>query len=77
MARKSFTISSCYCTQCGNMVTVSRPMAKQREKGHLKRIYCVNCKKEINHYEVRAFDSDFSYAEFMEEIKNGKFEEVK
>ena len=80
----SVVTSSFYCIKCAHKVPLPRRRGQQREKGHLKRIYCIRCAREINHLEVREFDTDFNlekfkqdiadgvYAEYEEEIKSGK-----
>lgn len=41
-----------FCTRCGNEgLPVWRSAAAQRGKGHLKKLWCVYCKEEVNHYE--------------------------
>lgn len=43
-----------YCVRCGNRgIPIARNEAAQREKGHLKKLYCIHCKEEVNHYECR------------------------
>ena len=54
---RHFTISTFKCTECGKEgIPISRKQSNQRESGHLKKIYCVHCKKETNHVEIREFD---------------------
>ncbi len=54
---RHFTISTFKCTVCGKEgIPISRKQSNQRESGHLKKIYCVHCKKETNHVEIREFD---------------------
>ncbi len=41
-----------YCTCCGNEgIPISRIDSSMRETGHLKKLYCLHCEKEINHVE--------------------------
>lgn len=58
---KHFTISTFTCTQCNNSISLPRKASKQRERGHLKRIYCIKCKEEINHLEKREFDYENNF----------------
>ena len=45
--------SKFFCTQCGNEgIPIIRKKSHLRKKGHLKKLYCIYCKKEINHIEV-------------------------
>ena len=71
----TFTISDLYCTCCGvKGIPVPRKSSKQRESGHLKKIYCLKCKAETNHVEVRAFDYDKE--DFIKDFNEGKFKEA-
>lgn len=68
-------ISDFYCTQCGNKgIPIPRKKNAFRESGHLKKLYCIHCKKEINHCEIRPF-SNYSYQNFLMEFKLGRFTE--
>ena len=49
-------ISKFICTECGFELFLPRPTGKQREKNHLKKLYCIRCQKEINHIEIRSCD---------------------
>lgn len=73
MARHDhFTISDFHCTLCGAKgMPIPRKMSKQREAKHLKKLYCLHCKKETNHVEIRPFDYDL--ADLMEDIENGVY----
>ena len=70
---KVCTISDMYCVECGQKgIALPRRKAKQREPGHLKRLWCCNCKKEVNHAEVRPF-GDYNFEDFIEEFICGRF----
>lgn len=72
-----FTISQFYCTCCGRQgIPISRRMSRQREGGHLKKLYCVYCKKDTNHLEYRSFDENWEdFKERLEkEVEN--YEEI-
>lgn len=75
MARHdSFTISDFYCVKCGEKgMPIARKMSKQREAGHLKKLFCIHCKMDTNHMEIRPFDMDYTLEDLKEDIKNGKF----
>ena len=67
------TISDFYCTNCGKQgISIPRKADQQREAGHLKSLWCPNCRKVVNHVEVRAFGS-YSYEDFKEEFELGRF----
>lgn len=71
----NFSISDFYCTKCGNKgVPIPRRDSRVREKGHLKRLYCIYCKDVVNHVEIRAFDN-YTYEDFKQDFEEGKFKE--
>lgn len=53
---RNYKISTFFCVQCNNQISLPRKSSRQRERGHLKKIYCVKCKTEVNHSEQREFD---------------------
>lgn len=66
-----------YCTKCGNRgINVWRNPAAQRGKGHLKKLYCIYCQEEVNHYEcynekdVAKFKMKFERGDFDDSIKS-------
>jgi hypothetical protein len=69
----NFTISEMYCTKCGKRgIDIPRKPGSQREAGHLKKLYCIWCKEETNHAEVRSFGS-YTKEDFDLEFKLGRF----
>lgn len=75
MANNTITISDFYCTQCGNKgLPVVRTSKKVREPGHLKKLYCPQCKIQTNHVEVRPFGK-YNYEDFQIEFIHGNFDE--
>jgi len=56
--RRNFTISEVYCKECGAMTTVPRGKSKQREKGHIKDLWCIQCRSITKHTERRAMDHE-------------------
>lgn len=76
MNKKSFLLSKMYCTCCGNRgIDIARRFGKYREPGHLKKLYCIYCKEEKNHVEIRPFYSDYNYEDFQLEMKYHNFDE--
>lgn len=70
---QEITTSEFYCTKCGRRgIPIARRIGSQREAGHLKKLYCLNCKEEVNHAEVRPF-GDYNYEDFLEEFNLGRF----
>ena len=64
-----------FCTKCGaEGMPIMRPKSRQREAGHLKKLYCLFCKEETNHAEVRSIGG-YTYEDFLEEFEAGRFVE--
>ena len=62
-----------FCTECGKEgIPIARTIRHQREPGHLKKIYCLYCKKETNHAEVRPVGG-YTYDDFKTEYDLGRF----
>lgn len=60
-----------YCTKCGEKgMPLARKKSRVREQGHMKKLWCIHCKEEINHIEIRPFD--YNYDELMKDLKEGK-----
>lgn len=71
------TGSEFYCVKCGQKgFPLRRKNGSQRQAGHLKKLYCLHCKQETNHYEVREFDLMFNYEQFKQDIADGKYKDV-
>lgn len=69
------TTSEFYCTKCGERgIPIARKIGKQREAGHLKKIYCIKCKESVNFAEVRPF-GEYNYEDFLLEFKYGNFDQ--
>lgn len=72
--RRNFTMSDFYCTNCSEyIVSLPRPIRKQREKGHLKEMWCPFCKAEHNCCEIKPFGSSYTYQNFKQEFELGRF----
>jgi hypothetical protein len=68
-------ISEMYCTCCGNKgISIPRKSNKFRGSGHLKKIYCIYCKAEKNHVEIRPIYSNYNYDDFQLEMKYNNFD---
>jgi hypothetical protein len=73
--RKILGQSKFYCTCCGNeTVPIIRKTSQRRETAHLKKLYCIHCKKEVNSVEVNEW-SNYTYEDFLEEFEGGNFSE--
>lgn len=63
-----------YCTCCGRKgIPISREKNKIRECGHLKKLYCIYCNREVNHAEVDE-NSKYNKDAFLDEYKSGNFD---
>ena len=63
-----------YCTCCGKKgIPVSRDKRRARERGHLKKLYCLTCNKEVNHVEVIE-NSKYDKQKFNDEFQSGNFD---
>lgn len=72
---KEVLLSDFYCTYCGNKgIPITRKKGQSREPGHLKKLFCLKCQKEINHVEIRPYGS-YRYENFLEEYSLGRFYE--
>lgn len=70
------TMSDMYCTQCGKKnIPVQRRVGREREPGHLKKMWCIYCNKEVNMVEVRDFGTGYTKEDFYWEYENGNFNE--
>lgn len=72
---KTYNLSSSrfFCTRCGKEgIPINRKFGQFREAGHLKKLYCLNCKEDINHAEVRDIGG-YSEEDFKKEFKLGRF----
>lgn len=47
---------------CGKEgIPIQRQRGKQRENGHRKVLYCINCKKSVNHIECKTDEDVFDF----------------
>lgn len=51
MRKRYFSISNFHCKECGSTTPLAR--YGYREKGHIKDIWCYQCKKITKHLEQR------------------------
>lgn len=72
--RKNIKFSDFYCTCCGNKgIPVIRISGKEREAGHLKKLFCLHCQDEKNMVEVSSFPSKYTLNDFLIEFNNNNF----
>ena len=68
-------VSDFYCTCCGHKgIPVIRRTGKEREPGHLKKLYCLYCGEEKNMVEIRQ-NGKYTLEDFLIEFENGNFQE--
>ena len=66
-------ISDFYCTKCGKKgFPVVRKVGKEREPGHLKKMYCLYCDEEVNMVEIKS-GGKYTLENFEIEYKGGNF----
>lgn len=61
-----------YCVRCGFKMELPRKKSKKRESGHLKKLYCCNCKEEINFVECN--NISYTHEEYLLDKQHGVFE---
>lgn len=62
-----------FCVECGNEgIPIPRGADRKREAGHLKKLWCLHCKKETNHVETKEF-TNYDEEQFREEFELGRF----
>lgn len=67
--------SDFYCVNCLTKgIPIPRRSGSERKAGHLKRLYCLNCKKEFNHVECKA-GTRYDFDDLIFEKENGNFDE--
>lgn len=71
----NMTVSDMYCTQCGKKnIPIPRMKGKERENGHLKKMYCIYCQKQTNMVEIRNFGSGYTLDDFLLEFNMKNFD---
>lgn len=71
---RNLSLSDFYCTSCGyKSIPIFREAGKEKEPGHLKKIFCLNCQKEVNMAEVR-FSNKYTLDDFLIEFNYGNFD---
>lgn len=64
-----------YCCKCGQKgISIIRIKGKERGAGHLKKIWCLNCREEANHAECKEW-TKYTYDDFLLEFNNNNFDE--
>lgn len=68
---RKYEIHDFYCTCCGKKgLVLPRSASKQRENGHLKRLYCIYCQKVVNHMEIKSAEDKALFLKMYESGDN-------
>ena len=68
-------MSDFYCTQCGSKnFPIWRKRGREREPGHLKKLFCIKCGKEQNFCEIKQFNQNYTLEDFWLEYNNNNFD---
>lgn len=51
--KKNYVDTYLECCDCGNVVKIWRYISRQKEKGHIKHLYCYKCKNTTPHKELK------------------------
>jgi hypothetical protein len=71
LGRHNINFNDFYCLLCGKKsYTLPRKDCKRKEKFHRKKLYCLNCRCEVNHIELK---SDAEVYEFKKAFEDGLF----
>ena len=72
----AYEIHDFYCLNCGKKsIPLSRKSGHQHARNHRKKLYCPNCKQEVNHIEIK---TEEDRQQFLEKFENGEYiEEAK
>lgn len=71
---RQMEVSDFYCTRCGNKGICIPRVGKYREPGHLKKLYCLTCDKEVNMVEIRPHGK-YTIYDFWLEFSTHNFDE--
>ena len=73
MKKGRFVATDLACLECGNVFTISRRENRLRSSGHIKDLWCPNCKKDRKFYELK--DADTYYYKILYKQNRTKEEE--
>ena len=72
---RKISLSDFYCTCCGiKGIPIFRTVGTEREPGHLKKLFCLNCQKETNMAEI-APRGKYTLDDFWIEYEYHNFDE--
>ena len=68
------TFSDFYCTQCSvKGIPILRQPGKEKEPGHLKKLFCLNCNDLRNMVEIKP-NGKYTLDDFLAEYEGGNFD---
>ena len=71
---RNLVISDFYCTCCGlKNFPIVRKVGREREPGHLKKLFCLNCQTEKNMVEIKP-RGKYTLDDFLIEYNHGNFD---
>ena len=73
---KNPIINDFYCCRCGKKAyPLIRKAGKEKEPGHLKKLYCLYCKREWNMVEIKPNSLHYTLTDFYYEFNYHNFDE--
>lgn len=75
MKKQPITYSDLICSECGTIMTIPRKVSNQRELGHIKDLYCYNCKDVKKFIELKSSNNEFVIAKVFNKINKKEREE--
>ena len=66
-----------FCTKCGasQQFFIPRPHNKDRDSGHLKKMWCFKCNDEVNFVECKPNSTKYNHQDFLLEFYGKNFNE--
>ena len=75
MGTKFIKDNEYYCTICGNKgINIVRIKGREREAGHLKKLFCLTCQRDTNHTECVP-NTKYTKEDFFIEYNYHNFDE--
>lgn len=74
---KRFEVHRFFCVKCGNEgIPITRSRGHRHERFHKKKLYCPNCKIEVNHIECQNEEDVYNFKlDFKEGVYANEAEE--
>lgn len=69
----NIVLSDFYCCKCGRKgIPIARQVGKEREPGHLKKLFCLYCQDEVNMVEIKP-KGKYTLTDFWIEYEHDNF----